>query len=53
MRCFFGSDQIEDEIKGLKYEEFVVKATSEASLLGMKPLMVFMGKIAWKLGLTS
>lgn len=53
MRCFFGSDQIKDEIKGLKYEEFLVKTTSEASILALSPLMVFMGRIAWKLGLTA
>ena len=52
MKCFLGSEQIEDEIKGLKYEEFVIKTTSEASKLSVTPLMVFMGKIAWKLGLT-
>ena len=53
MKCFLGVDQIEENVKGMKYEDFFVFAISEAVKLATTPLMVFMGKLAWKLGLTK
>lgn len=51
--CFFGTDQIKGDIRGINYIDFLVKTVSEAATLGVTPLMVFIGKLAWKLGLTS
>lgn len=53
MICFFGTDQIKVEINGKSYTDFLVKTISEAATLGVTPLMVFIGKFAWKFGLTS
>ena len=53
MKCFFGSSQIKDEIKGMKFEEFLLQVISEAYFLGLKPIMTHFGKVAWKLSLTN
>lgn len=53
MNCFFGANQIKEKVKGMTYESFFVEAISEATVLAMTPLMVLIGKIAWKLGLTK
>lgn len=33
MKCFFGNDNLDEEILGVKYDEFMIKTMGEASEL--------------------
>jgi hypothetical protein len=49
MKCFFGSDQVEDEIDGKNFEELVLDVAAESSQISFDILMVLFGKLAWAL----
>ena len=52
MRCFFGGEPIDDKIKGESFEVFINNLIGEANLVSVSPLVLFLGKYAFKLGVT-
>lgn len=53
LKCFFGCDQVKTQVDGKPFEEFMIKMINDSALVSVSPIIILLGKFAYKHGVTK